>query len=295
MKKAILILMSLLLLTGCAQKEVETDKISIVTTLFPQYDFAKQIAGDKAEVTLLLPPGAETHSFEPSPSDMIKIKECDLFIYTSKYMEPWGEKLILEGGADGAAVISAASGINHEKHGGDIDPHVWTNPQNAIIMAENILRALCTIDIENADYYKGNYNAYIEKLSELDLKFEKTIKEAPLKKLVFGTKFALHYFGERYSLSHIAAFDGCSHGGEPSPKIIGEIIEEIKKENIPAVFHGELESVKVTETIAAEAGVKTLQLHSCHNLTKDELQSGETYISLMEKNLEALKEGLYND
>ena len=294
-KRAVLILLSLLLLAGCTPKDVESDKISIVTTLFPQYDFARHIAGDKGEVTLLLRPGAETHSFEPSPSDMIKIKECDLFIYTSKYMEPWAEKLVLGGGADGSSVWQAASGINHEKHGADIDAHVWTNPQNAILMAENILRALCTVDAENADYYTENYNAYIEKLSFLDGEFEQVIDEAPVKKMVFGTKFSLHYFAERYSLSHMSAFDSCGHEGEPSGKVMKDIIETVKNEKIPAVFYGEMESTKVAETIANETGAKKLLFHSCHNVTKEEFESGETYISLMEKNLGALKEGLYND
>ncbi len=295
MKKLLLILMTLLMLGGCGQKETESDKLQIVTTLFPQYDFARQIAGDKADVALLLAPGIEAHSFDPSPADIIKIKESDLFIYTSKYMEPWADKLILSGGADGSCVWQAASGINHEKHGGDIDAHVWTNPQNAISMAENVLRALCTVDAKNADYYTENYRAFTQKLEELDSEFEKTINAAPIKKMVFGTKFALHYFAERYSLSHMSAFDSCGHEGEPSGKIMGDIIDTIKAEGIPAVFYGELESGKVSETIAGEAGVKTLLFHSCHNVTKEEFESGETYLSLMKKNILALKEGLYND
>lgn len=295
MKKLLLVLIMLSMLVGCGQKEAESDKLQIVTTLFPQYDFTRQIAGDRADVTLLMAPGIEAHSFDPSPADIIKIKESDLFIYTSKYMEPWAEKLIESGGADGSSVWQAASGINHEKHGGDIDAHVWTNPENAMIMAENILRALCTIDTENAHYYTKNYNSYIEKLSELDRSFEEITKEAPVKKMVFGTKFALHYFAERYSLSHMSAFDSCGHEGEPAGKVMKDIIETVKNEKIPAVFYGEMESAKVAETIAEETGVKTLLFHSCHNVTKEEFENGETYVSLMEKNLKALKEGLYND
>lgn len=294
MKKALLILMVLLLLCGCAPKEAESDKIKVVATLFPQYDFAREIAGDRAEVSLLLPPGVEAHSFEVSPSDILKINGSDLFIYTSKYMEPWADKLVQEN-AEGVSVFMAASGINHEKHGGDIEPHVWTNPKNAILMAENVLRALCTVDIKNADYYTENYKAFTQKLEELDSEFEKTINEAPVKKMVFGTKFALHYFAQRYSLSHMAAFDSCGHEGEPSGKIMGDIIDTINAEGIPAVFYGEMESSKVSETIARETGVKTLLFHSCHNVTKEEFESGETYLSLMKKNILALKEGLYHD
>lgn len=296
MKKIVAVLLVLtFILCGCGKTDEPGDKIKIVTTLFPQYDFARQIAGDKAEVSLILPPGVETHSFEPAPSDIIKINQSDLLIYTSKYMEPWADKLVLEGGADGVSVWQAASGINHEKHGADIDAHVWTNPKNAILMAENILRALCTVDSKNSDYYVANYDLFTEKLFELDKSFEKVISEAPIKKMVFGTRFSLHYFAERYGISHIAAFDSCGHDGEPSPKTLTAIVDTIREENLPAVFYGELESSKTAETIAAEAGVKAILFHSCHNVTKEELSSGETYISLMEKNIEALKEGLYND
>lgn len=205
MKKLISLFLSMLLiLCGCASENEKNDKIKIVTTLFPQYDFAKQIAGDKADVTLLLLPGVETHSFEPTPSDIIEINKSDLFIYTSKYMEPWADKLAMEG-AEGVSVWQAASGINHEKHGGDVDAHVWTNPKNAVLMAENILRALCTVDGENADYYTSNYNLYVEKLTALDKKIENTINNAPIKKMVFGTKFSLHYFAEKiFSFTYVS-------------------------------------------------------------------------------------------
>ena len=294
MKRIIAVLLMLLTLCGCVPQDGESGKIKVVTTLFPQYDFVRQISGDKADVSLLLPPGVEAHSFEPTPSDIIEINKSDLFIYTSKYMEPWADKLAMEG-AEGVSVWQAASGINHEKHGADIDAHVWTNPENAVLMAENVLRALCMVDGENAQYYTDNYNAYVLKLKELDKKFETVINEAPIKKMVFGTRFSLYYFAERYGLSHMSAFDSCGHEGEPSPKVIADIVSAVKKENIPAVFYGEMESSKAAETIAAEAGVKTLLFHSCHTVGAEEFKMGETYISLMEKNIEALKEGLYND
>jgi len=291
MKKIIMIIMALILLVGCTPENNENDKIKIVATLFPQYDFAKVIAGEYAEVSLLIPPGVESHSFELSPADIIRINESDLFIYTSKYMEPWADKMVLENETK-AAVWQAASGINHKEHGGDIDPHVWTNPQNAILMAQNVLNALCTIDVENSEYYTRNYNALKDSLEKIDKEIENTVKKLKYKKLVFGTKFSLHYFAERYALEHISAFDSCGHESEPSPKVMAKMIDAVKKEKIPAVYYGEMENTKVAQTIADESGAKMLMLHSCHNLTKEEFLQGETYISIMKKNILNLKEGL---
>lgn len=294
MKKIITVLMAFLLLCGCTPAEPEGEKTKIVATLFPQYDFAREIAGEKADVELLMPPGVESHAFEPSPADIIKINKADVFIYTSEYMEPWAERLLAGSDMQGI-VLDAAKGINHQKHGGDIDPHIWTNPRNAIKMAENILDALCKADEKNREYYEKNYKAFEEKLKKLDEEFEKTINDAPVKKMVFGTKFSLHYFAQRYSLEHMSAIDSCGHNSEPSAKALKEIIDAVNKEKLPAIFYGELENTKATETVARETGAKMLMFHSCHNVTKDEFERGEGYISLMTDNISALKEGLYND
>ena len=303
MKKIITIILScLLLLTGCAKTPVKNEpdivpdeadkKAKIVASLFPQYDFAREIAGDNADITLLLPPGTESHAFEPTPSDIIKINECDLFLYTGDEMEPWAAELISSPDFHGKAVNVTSSIYLDEDDDHDRDPHVWTDPYLAAIMADNICDALKTSDPENAEFYTQNLNKYKDELHSLDEDFAEAVSNARQKEIVFGGKFALHYFVKRYRLGYMAAFDSCSTETEPSAKVLAELINEIKTNDLKAVFHDQLESTKVSDMICSQTGAKPLLFHSCHNLTKDEFDRGETYLSLMRQNLENLKEGL---
>lgn len=318
MKKKIILTLFLIiglsgLLMGCngnnsASKDKTRDnKIKVVATLFPQYDFTRQIAGDKAEVTLLMSPGVESHSYEPSPSDIIKINESDLFIYTGKFMEPWAQSIIDGIENKNVKILDVSQNVSldkseehedeeehteadHAAH--EFDPHIWTSPVNAKIMVENILGDLCELDPENADYYKTNAENYLNELTNLDKEFQDIFRAAKRKEIIFAGKFALHYFAEEYDMEYEAAFDSCSTETEPSVKVIAELIDEIKEENIPVVYYPELTDPKVARSISDETGAEMLLLHSCHNLSKDEFKAGETYLSLMKKNAENLKIGL---
>jgi zinc transport system substrate-binding protein len=323
-----------LLLTGCSQaeqtpsgegsgakvsSETESHKPQVIATLFPQYDFAKQIAGDKADVVLLLPPGLESHSYEPTPSDMIKIHKADVFLYTGEIMEAWSQKLILSLENSGAEclVVDVSKGVplvrtadiekEHEHADGDeheyadgddqehshiYDPHIWTDPQLAKIMVANILEGLCSADPENAEVYKANASEYMKELDGLDLEFRTVIDNAKRNEIIFGSRFAFYYFVKRYGLDYESAFDSCSAETEPSARTVKLLIDEIKEKKIPVIFYAELEEPKTAKALSAETGAKLLMLHSCHNVTKDEWESGATYLSLMKQNAENLKEGL---
>ncbi|MBC8570005.1 metal ABC transporter substrate-binding protein [Zongyangia hominis] len=294
----------LTLLAGCGgnQTREESGKLKIVTTLFPQYDFARQLCGDRAEVTLLLPPGVESHSYEPSPADIIKIDKADLFIYTGDNMEPWAKRIIDGITNPDVRVVDASQGITldaseEEDHDGDghdhaYDPHIWTSPVLAKAMVQNIADALCESDPEGKETYAARAADYEGKLDALDDEFFSIIGEGRRKEIVFAGRFAFHYFAQRYGLSYTAAYDSCSHEAEPSAQTIAGIIDTIRREQIPVVFYEELTDPKVAQSISEETGAKMLLLHSCHNVSKKDFDSGVTYLSLMEQNAANLKEGL---
>lgn len=328
MKKALALaaaaLLFAFLLTGCikaqekdapAVKDETGGRLQIVATLFPQYDFARQIAGNKAEVALLLPPGVESHSYEPTPSDTVKINKSDLFIYTGEAMEAWCGKIIdsMKDSGSHSLVLDVSQGIDllkteavdaEHRHDGEdaeasehenkhlYDPHIWTDPLNAKVMVANIRDTLCGLDPANADYYRGNAAAYLAELDALDSEFRAIVRSGKRDEIIFGSRFALYYFAERYGLSYEAAFDSCSSETEPSARAVAGLIEEIKEERIPVIYYAEMEDPKVARAISAETGSKMLLFHSCHNVTKEELKNGATYLSLMKQNAENLKEGL---
>ncbi len=338
MKKILTVILVVLLTTalfGCTQNQkasdlnlsenknenIENEKIKIVTTLFPQYDFARQIAGDKAEVTLLLPPGAESHSFEPTPSDIITINKADIFIYTGKYMEPWADKIIQSTDSDTINILDVSNGItlvkeehehdedghgdehegddadSTEVHGGDghnheYDPHIWTSPVIAKKMVDNIAASLCYVDSENASYYKSNAEKYKQQLDELDAEFSEIVKTGVRNKMYFGGRFALYYFMEEYGLEHESAYDNCSSETEPSAHDIAQIINEIKEYKIPVIYYEELTDPKVARSISEDTGAEMMLFHSCHNVSKEDFEKGVTYMDLMRQNAENLKKGL---
>lgn len=294
--------------SACGRLEKrDPDKLFIVTTLFPQYDFAKHIVGDKGEVKLLLSPGLEAHSYDPAPADIVDINESDLFIYTGDEMETWAADIIksLERKTD---ILDVSEGIdlvkeehNHEEHDHEehnkehehiYDPHIWTSPVNAMIMVENILDELIRIDGENEDYYRENADKYLKELEELDKDIREVVDNSQIKTIFFADKFAMYYFVNEYGLEYISAYDSCFAETEPSAKLVASIIDEVRECNATAIFYAELSNHKSADTISEETGSKALLLHSCHNVSKKEFRNKETYLSLMRKNLENLKTGL---
>ena len=313
----------MLLLFGCTQvKDVEENhKIKVVTTIFPPYDFVRQIAGDNVEVTMLLKPGEETHSYEPTPQDILQIQQADVFIYTGGENDVWVEDILDSIHLEGKEMIAMVDcvetleeehvegmkderGHNHtlhdheheheheEEHEHTVDEHVWTSPQNAEKIVVDISTVLQQKDKENALLYKENTEKYLVQLKELDEEFREVVENSKNHVLLFGDRFPFRYFAEEYNLDYYAAFPGCASDTEPSAATMAFLINQVKEKNIPVVLKMELSNDDISKAIAEATGTKVRTFYSCHNLTAKEFQAGETYLSMMRKNVETLKEVL---
>ncbi len=299
------LLLGFILFPGFSQK-----KLTIVTTMFPQFDFTRAVAGDKADITMLLKPGAESHSYEPTPKDMKKIHKADLFIYTGAENDAWAESLLKNMGSKAPKtlaflelvdtveeeIVEGMTAEEEEHHHDDeeveLDEHVWTSPLNAVKIVSAICDELCKLDAANADYYKKNAAKYIDELLTLHKSFEEVVKNANRKIFVFGDRFPLRYFADLYGLEYYAAFPGCATDVEASASTIKFLINKVKEEKIPVVFTIEFSNGKIADTICEATGAKKLEFHSCHTVSADDIKKGETYISLMKRNVIVLREAL---
>ncbi|MEW6001755.1 MAG: zinc ABC transporter substrate-binding protein [Nitrospirota bacterium] len=288
--------------SACAKRGEEPariKKLKVITTLFPLYDMAKHIGADKAAVSLLLPPGVEAHSFEPKPSDIVKINEADVFVYTGKFMEPWAEDVIKGTVNKNLIVIDASrgtkmiSGVFHDadKPAGSLDPHIWLDFDNAKIMVKNILQAFQLKDTANKDFYEQKANDYINKLTELDTSYKTTLATCKYKEIVYGGHYAFGYLAKRYGLKYLAA-QGVSPDAEPTANDLVKLVEQIKKDKIKYVFYEELTSPKIAETIAGETDAKILLLNAAHNLSRDQFDQGLSFFDILKGDLDNLRVGL---
>lgn len=303
MKRLIAALLCLcLMLCGCtAQPEKPHDetKLQIVCTSFPAYDFAREIADDRAELTLLIKPGSEVHSYEPTPKDMIRIQESDLFICNGGESEQWAKTLItpelntiyMMDCVD--TVEESADGIYNAEDGEpELDEHVWTSPLNAIKISEEICNALCKLDTDNAEEYKMNFAAYKAQLMALDREFRQVIKNSGKHTLVFADRFPMRYFALEYGLNCYAAFPGCSSETEPSAKTVAYLIDRVREDKIPAVLYMEFSNQKMADVICEDTGCKKLPFYSAHSVSAEQFEQGVSYLDLMRINLNSLKEAL---
>lgn len=291
------------LLTACSKPvgRVDSGKLKVVTTLFPLYDFVRVVGGDAVEVSLLLPPGMEPHSFEPRPEDMMTVARADLFIYTNSGMEPWAEKLLggvtkngkpvkVEAGK-GARYINAADATGHDHNDGAQDPHIWLDIANAIQMVDNIASALAAGAPAKKELFKANATAYKGRLKAVDDHFRAQLATCATREFIHGGHYAFAYLAERYNLRYLSAY-GVSADSEPSPKKMMALIDTIRRHKLTAVFYEELLSPAVARSVAEETGASLLKLHGIHNITRQELDSNTSYTGLMEQNLAALRRGL---
>lgn len=289
--------------------------LSVITSIFPVYDFARIIGGEKASVTMLLPPGAEAHSFEPKPSDIGTLSEADLFIYTTSLMEPWAEDMLAGFDKGGPAVLEAGLGApvsivsshehdseeseqTHEDNEVEIDssrdPHIWLDFDNSIYMVRAISEAMSQLAPEDAGYFAANAEGYVAELQKLDLSYSDTIEDCPSRTIIHGGHYAFGYLAQRYGLDYVAA-QGFSPDSEPGPKQIMGLINLMKSTGSKFIFYEELVEPRVAEVISKETGATMLMLHAGHNISKDELDSQKSFIGLMRDNLETLKIGLGYD
>ena len=296
--------------TACNTVQTENEdssKIKVVSTIFPPYDFTRAISGENVALNLLLPPGAEMHSYEPTPQDIINIQNCDIFIYVGGESDTWVKGILDSIDTSKMKIISLmdcvepveeelVEGMQGEKDDTqedtdepEYDEHVWTSPRNAMLITQKISDALIAVDEAHAEEYRANTASYLEKLTQLDEEFKAVVAAANRTTLVFADRFPLRYFAEAYGLKYFAAYPGCSSEAEPSADTVSFLIDKVKSEEIPVVFYIELSNQQMADTVCAETGAQKLLFHSCHNVTKDEFNGGKTYLQLMEQNVENLK------
>ena len=297
-------------------------KVKVVATLFPYYDFARQVAGKYADVSLILPAGMDTHSFEPTASDMIQMGQADLILYNGGENEQWVGQ-VLES-ADNKGIVADemmrhvdtlveehVEGMQEEKGeehdhdetgeasdaSGEIDEHIWTSPVNAQKIVAQVAKDLAEVDPEHQEQYQKNADKYIKKLQTLDKDIRQVTSRAKHKYLAFADRFPLRYFVEEYGLDYTAAFAGCSSDTEPSAETITYLPRQVKERKLPVVLKIELTSDKVAKAVAEatstkEHEVKVETFYTCHNVTRQQFDAGETYVSLMEKNVKVLRDAL---
>jgi zinc transport system substrate-binding protein len=291
------------------KKDAPADgKLRVVTTIFPAYDFAREIAGSSVNLTMLLPPGAESHSFEPTPRDIIAVQNCDLFIYVGGESDDWVDRILDSMDTGRMRIITLMDCVDvveevivegmeepeeEESEEAEYDEHVWTSPANAVLIVRKIAGVLEELDAANAALYERNTTAYIEKLQKLDGEFRTLVNGAARKTLVFGDRFPFRYFADAYGLDYFAAFPGCSTETDCSAATIAFLIDKVRAERIPVVFHIELSNENIARAIAEETGAKNLLLHAVHNITKRDFDNGAGYYDLMSRNLATLREALY--
>ncbi len=285
------------------------EKASVVATTFAPYDFSRQIAGEDAEVSMLLAPGEESHTFEPTATDIMKIEECDVFVYGGGESDEWVKSMLSSVDTGKISVVrmmdvtenlreEMLEGMEDEEHEHDdedrdeeYDEHVWTSPKNAERIVFAINKALCERDPEHKNGYEERTRQYLEKLSALDEEFEAFSKKAAGRHFVVGDRFPFKYLADEYSLEFYAAFPGCSAQSDANPTTIAFLSEKVRNEKIPVIYKVDLSTGSVARSIADSTGARVETLWSCHVISADDFKNGETYLSLMQRNLSALERG----
>ena len=329
---ALLVLVLSLSLVGCAVREGSADdgRLRVVTTLFPYYDFARAIAGGRADVTLLLAPGREAHSFEPTPLDAVTISRADVFIYNGGEGEVWADDMLDAVGEDIGTVLRMMDFVDareeefsegmqgadshdhahehdhdhdhelhdHAEHDHDdsdeveYDEHIWTSPKNAVVLCRAVCDAICKADPANEDFYRANCDGYCAQIEALDARFADLCASAPRKLLVFADRFPMLYFCREFGLDYRAAFHGCSGDTEPSLATIKYLIDKVEDEDIPVVYTIDFGTKKVAAVVSECTGAAVDTLYSMQTVSRADFDAGETYLTLMERNYEALRKGL---
>ena len=305
-------------------------KLKIVTTIFPEYDITRAIAKDKVDLELMIKPGVDVHSFTPTPQDIKTVQNSNIFVYGGTEHDKWVENLTKSIDMKNKKVVKLVDGIQqleeesvdgmkHEHHHDDkkedqhnhdhkhekedehdhkdesekeLDPHYWTSPKNAIQMVKTITNALVEKDSDNAEFYKENAKNYIKQLEGVDKELHDVVDNAKIKKVVIADRFPFRYLFKDLGLEYRALFSGCSVESTASAGQIKKMVDYVKENKIPVVYHIEMGKGELAETVAKNSGAKVKLLHSIHTVTKEDFDKGITYIDLMKQNVEALKEGL---
>ena len=318
MKKITALLLALFVLVGalagCGKQNDtnKTDKLSIVTTIFPEYDWVREILGDKAdnaEITMLLDNGVDLHSYQPTADDIVKISDCDLFIYVGGESDGWVEDALrnaanrnmkvinlLEVLGDSVKTEEIVEGMQEEhEHEEEADEHVWLSLKNAKMLVRVISKALQELDPDNKDIYAANADAYVKRLSALDADYQAAVDAASNKTILFGDRFPFRYLVDDYGLRYYAAFVGCSAETEAGFETISFLAKRVDEWKLPCVLTIEGAQHKIAETVVRNTTAKNqrvLTMDSMQSTTTQDVKNGTTYLSVMEKNLSVLKEAL---
>ena len=299
-KYASLLLALCLLLTACsAGAESGGEPLRVVATDFPCYDLARQVLGSDASLTLLIRPGMDTHTYEPTPADAKAVYEADVLIYIGGTSDAWVEDMLAD--APGVAAVRMMDSVQpleeaHAEHGHEdisYDEHIWTSPVNMRAMLSSVEEALCAADPDGASTYRANAEAYDAQLVQLDQTFRDLVSGAARTELIFADRFPFLYFAREYGLSYVSAFSGCSDEAQPSVQAVAALIDAVEKDGVPVIYVIEMSTGDVARAVAEQTGAEIVEMHSCQSVTGEEFEAGETYLSLMTRNVEALRKGLY--
>ena len=288
---------------SCGEVERSTGKISVVTTIFPYYDFARSVSKGTCDVDMLLKPGSEVHSFEPTPSDILKIRNADLFIYNGGESDEWVDSILESlGDSDKPVVmkmtdyVKPLTEMDADHHAEDEeDEHIWTSLDNAKTLVSKISDEVSKLDQKHKTVYNKNGLDYIEKISKVQSEIENTVNSSESKKIVVGDRFPLLYFATEFSLDWECAFPGCSTETEPSLDRLSKLTDTIEKDKIKTILKLEMSENKVAATLADETNTKVRTFYSAESVSKEDFANNITYVDLMERNNNALKEALSND
>ena len=297
----------MLLSVGCGAPNVKrSGKINVLCTVFPLYDWARNIAGNTAEVSLLNENGADMHSYQPTAADIVRLHSCDILIYTGGESEKWVAEVIKQSSNENLkalnliellgdkAVTEREEGAERRENGDETDEHIWLSLKNAEILTDKIAAALSGTDNKNADIYKTNAAKYAERLAALDKEYTEALKNAKHKAMIFADRFPFRYFTEDYGLDYYAAFPGCSAETEASFETVIFLAKKAD-ENGDCIFITETSNGDIAKAVnrnTAKRNKKILTLDSMQSVSKKDIKNGLTYISVMQKNLETLKIGV---
>ncbi len=310
------------------REKFEQKKYSVVSTSFPGYDFARAVTKNtNISTKMLVKPGAETHTYEPTPQDIIDIKNADMFVYVGGDSDEWVKKVLKDVDTKKTHVVKLVdlvSTVNeeivegmededahdhdhkhdhdhdhdHESHehkhehdeeeeGPEIDEHVWTSPKKAMEIVKKIAGVASEIDAEEKTKINDNAEKYVAEIAQVDKDLHQTI-DGKISEIVVADRFPFRYFADEFGLKYAAAFSGCSEQTEASAKTISFLINKVKQDKIKKIYKIELSNGKIAETVSKDTGAEVLELHSAHNVTADDFSKGVTYVDLLKRNLLAL-------
>ena len=306
----ILILLVSFIITGCNKNE-DNNKISIIATNYPSYEFARAVVNNNSniEVKMLLKPGSESHTYEPTPKDIKLIENSKMFIYVGGESDTWVDDILSSIDTSDKKIVrlidlvetkseelkEGMESVEDEEDEIDeeeIDEHVWTSPINAIKIVRKLNEYIDELSIKDKEELDSNASNYINELESIDKEIRSVISSSKRKEIIIGDRFPLRYFADEYSLDYYAAFPGCSEQTEASSKTLSFLINKVKEDNIPVILKMELSNSNIANTIASETNTKVLEFNSAHNIKESDFNKGITYIDIMKENIKVLKEAL---